>query len=182
LAEALKQVLPAYPGVRAVFVGPDTDSAPGGSMSGYIRRELGDLAARAIFVGGVRREKTREYYRSATLTVVPSLQEAFGYTCAEALSCGTAVVASNTGGLAEMIIDGRNGCLFPPGDAKALADLLIELLRDRARLDALGRNARRFAVEHLGSESIARVTLALYEEIISRASGSGRTSTILSNR
>jgi glycosyltransferase involved in cell wall biosynthesis len=176
LADALKQVLPACPGSRAVFVGADTESAPGGSsMTAYIRRMLGELAPRADFPGQVPREETRGFYRSATLAVVPSLQEPFGYTCAEALACGAAVVASNTGGLAEMITDGENGRLVPPDDAHALGHTLIELLREPAALAELRQNARRFAVERLDRATVARDTVELYEEVTSWAQVTGRT-------
>lgn len=177
LAEALKQVLPACPTVRVVFVGADSASAPGGgSMMAYIRLMLGELAARVDFIGQVPRQETREYYRSATLAVVPSLQEPFGYTCAEALACGAAVVASDTGGLAEMIADRENGRLVPPADVQALAHTLIELLKDPAGLNTLRVNGRRFAVEHLACATVARDTVELYEEVTSWAQVTGRTS------
>ncbi|HEX8220873.1 MAG TPA: glycosyltransferase, partial [Chloroflexia bacterium] len=121
------------------------------------------------------REETRGFYRSATLAVVPSLQEPFGYTCAEALACGAAVVASNTGGLAEMITDGENGRLVPPDDAHALGHTLIELLREPAALAELRQNARRFAVERLDRATVARDTVELYEEVTSWAQVTGRT-------
>lgn len=80
------------------------------------------------------------WMRAADAVVVPSRREPLGLAAVEALACGTAVVASNTGGLAEVVHDSENGLLIPPADAVALAAALARLTdpRLRARLAAAG--------------------------------------------
>ena len=64
-----------------------------------------------IVADPVTRANMPDYYQRATICVVPSLWEGFGYVCAEAMACGVAVVASRTGGLAEIIEDEQSGVL-----------------------------------------------------------------------
>jgi glycosyltransferase involved in cell wall biosynthesis len=83
------------------------------------------------------------YMQAADCFVCPSLwAEAAGLVNLEAAACGLPVVASRIGGIPEYVADGETGTLFPPGDATALADCLIRLIREpeqRARLGAEGR-------------------------------------------
>ncbi len=80
------------------------------------------------------------WMRAADAVVVPSRREPLGLAAVEALACGTAVVASNTGGLQEVVHDSENGLLIPPADAVALAVALGRLAdpRLRNRLAAAG--------------------------------------------
>ena len=85
------------------------------------------------------------------LLAVPSLAEPFGTVAAEAAAAGVPVVATATGGLTEVVLDGETGLLVPSGDAEALAAAVAGLLRDPGRLAGLGRRAHaeaaRFAPE-----------------------------------
>ncbi len=81
------------------------------------------------------------YVDEADVVVVPSDQpEPFGLVAVEAFARGRPVVASDGGGLADIVTDGRDGWLFPPGDVAALARLLAGL--DRERVTAAGARAR----------------------------------------
>ncbi len=68
--------------------------------------------------------------RCADIVVVPSTQEGFGRTAIEAMAENTAVIASATGGLKEIITHTHDGWLFPPGNHSALAELIISALAD----------------------------------------------------
>ena len=82
-------------------------------------------------------------YQGADIAVVPSLwREPFGLVAVEAMAAGLPVVASDTGGLSDIVRPGQTGLLVPPGDAAALAAALETLLDDaalRARMGAAGR-------------------------------------------
>lgn len=83
----------------------------------------------------------------------PSLAEGFGLAVLEAMASGLPVVASNAGGLAELVLHDRTGYLVPPGDARAIANRLVQLARDHHTREALGmagreRAARSFTLEH----------------------------------
>jgi glycosyltransferase involved in cell wall biosynthesis len=87
---------------------------------------------------------------------------------AEAMMRGTAVVASASGGLVEIVgEDGQRGLLVPPSDDEALADALFSLLRNRQLAEKMGRAGREFALVHFNEETYVDETLRLYEKICS---------------
>ncbi|SEK87367.1 glycogen synthase [Nonomuraea pusilla] len=110
----------------------------------------------------------------ASVFVCPSVYEPMGIVNLEAMACETAVVATATGGIPEVVADGETGLLVPvdqgpdgtPHDPERFASDLAErvnaLLRDPARAKAMGRAGRVRAVEHFSWERIARRTLDLY--------------------
>jgi len=81
---------------------------------------------------GERRDLAR-WLSSADLFLLPSAQESFGLAALEAMACGVAVVASNVGGLPEVIEDGVTGYVCPPEAVDAMAERGIDLLTDEAR-------------------------------------------------
>ena len=100
----------------------------------------------------------REALRRCSLLVAPSIvPETFGLAVLEAMAAGKAVVASRTGGLAELVVDGETGVLVAPGDPVALAAAIGRLLADRATREALGRAARARAELYRAPRIAARV-------------------------
>jgi starch synthase len=99
----------------------------------------------------------------------PSVYEPLGIVNLEAMACGTAVVASDVGGIPEVVVDGTTGLLAHYGDVDpaafeaALARCLNELVDDPARAAALGRAGRERAVRDFGWDAIARRTIEIYE-------------------
>jgi glycosyltransferase involved in cell wall biosynthesis len=93
--------------------------------------------------GWLGREELPLLYQKATLCVVPSIwPEPFGIVAIESMACGCPVIASDTGGLKEMINDGADGILFQPGNADELAEKIQYLLDNRALRKKLGERAR----------------------------------------
>jgi len=81
------------------------------------------------------------------------------------MACGTAVVASNVGGIPEVVADGETGLLVPPDEPKALADALNTLARDPERANAMGDAGRQRAISDFDWTSIASQTAKLYQEV-----------------
>lgn len=120
----------------------------------------------------------------ATVFVCPSVYEPLGIVNLEAMACETAVVATATGGIPEVVVDGETGLLVPfePGDpltrepadragfATALADRVNALLGDPARCVAMGVAGRRRAIAEFSWQEIARETLQLYLSLVERGS------------
>jgi len=118
------------------------------------------------FVGEVSTEDLAEHYRSATVVVVPSTYEGFGLPAAEAMACGSPVVATTAGALPEVI--GDAGLLVPPRDVKTLVDAISALLKDEQRRRSLGEAARRRAVQNFNWQTAAKRTLDVYFEALER--------------
>jgi glycosyltransferase involved in cell wall biosynthesis len=102
--------------------------------------ELG-LGARVRFLGPQPRESVLELFRAADATVLSSSWENFPHSVVEALAVGTPVLATTAGGVGEVVTDGVNGLLVPPGDASALAAAVRRFfaepeLRERLRAAA----------------------------------------------
>jgi alpha-maltose-1-phosphate synthase len=108
----------------------------------------------------------------ATVFACPSVYEPLGIVNLEAMACGTAVVASDVGGIPEVVDDGRTGLLVPylpddPGSfERGLAESLGALLSDPARAAALGRAGRERAVAEFGWDAIAERTIEVYRSVL----------------
>jgi glycosyltransferase involved in cell wall biosynthesis len=127
-----------------------------------IARQL-KLENKVVFAGNVPDQELAEYYAASDVLVLPSkdMSEGFGLTLLEANASGRPCVASNTGGIPEVIRDGYNGLLVPPNDPQALAQTIIRLAKDDRKRREMGRNGRRVAVSH-DWRIIAKRTEAVY--------------------
>ena len=132
-----------------------------------LRDELG-LSDVVTFLGRRAQETLHCYYTSADVVVMPSHYESFGMVALEAMACGTPVIASDVGGLAELVRDGETGFLVPGRDPAALAERLRCLLSDDELRARLGRQAADYA-EGYGWEGITRQIIELYERTLAAA-------------
>ena len=106
---------------------------------------------------------------SAAIVVVPSLGEGFGMVALEAMERGRPVIASDVGGLPEIVVDGETGLIVPRGDSDGLTGAMIELASDLPRAAAMGQAGRRRALTAFGQERCTEQTAALYGAALARA-------------
>jgi glycosyltransferase involved in cell wall biosynthesis len=124
------------------------------------------LAERVSVTGRLETPELVRLYRRAALVVVPSRYEGFGLPAAEAMACGTPVVATRAGALPEVVEAGGGGVLTPVDDAPALARAISELLAAAERRGELGARGRAGVVAAYGWPSIAARTAREYERVI----------------
>jgi glycosyltransferase involved in cell wall biosynthesis len=123
--------------------------------------ELG-LGDAVRFVSGLPDPALAELLGSAEVAVVPSLYEGFSIPAAEAMACGTPVVASRAGALPEVV--GDCGVLVAPGDAGELADALGALFDDDVRRRRLGAAGRQRVEQRYTWRATAEATAAVYAQ------------------
>jgi starch synthase len=116
--------------------------------------------------------EVRQFLSHATVFVCPSVYEPLGIVNLEAMACGTAVVASDVGGIPEVVDDGRTGLLVhydeadQPSFRHDLADTVNTLLSDPDRATRMGVAGRERAVTEFSWESVAEQTVAVYRSVL----------------
>jgi len=106
-------------------------------------------------------------YNAADLFIIPSLEEAFGQTCLEAMSCGVPVVGFNTGGIPDMIIDHETGLLAETGNITDLAEKIKLLLGDNELRKKMSSNCRKKVLSEFTLNIQAANYYELYKRILS---------------
>jgi starch synthase len=185
VAYALNAALQFAPGAQFVLCAgaPDTPeiAAEIESKVARVRDERGDI----VWIDSMLpRSEVVQIVSHASVFLCPSIYEPLGIVNLEAMACETAVVATATGGIPEVVEEGATGLLVPfepradgsrdPVDperfARDIAERVNELLADPARARRMGEAGRRRAIEHFGWAAIAAETVALYERLLERAS------------
>ena len=150
-------------GLKVLIVGGDVT---GDEEVTKVRRLAGELGIDHLvsFEGTVPHRRLVHYYNAADLCVVPSFYESFGLVAAEAMACGTPVVATAVGGLPETVKDGLNGSLVRDRNPEVLAEK-ISLLLNNVRLRGLLASRARESVAALNWPTVAGRVAGLYESV-----------------
>jgi glycosyltransferase involved in cell wall biosynthesis len=136
---------------------------------GAVLRSLGaklGVCGSIHFAGFVPDDDLPRTYRAATIFVMPSPVELQSLATLEAMASGLPVIAADAMALPELVKDGENGFLCPPGDSEALADRIVALLSDPSWAARMGRASRAIAERHR-----IDLTLAAFEELYQRLLG-----------
>jgi glycosyltransferase involved in cell wall biosynthesis len=133
LGEALSEVLERHGDISMVFIGQDC------GLREQIAGRLGD-SQRVFFFDAMQQGPLFGALRHAKLVVLPSLFENMSYAGIEAMALERAIIGTYGTAFEEQICDGVDGFLVPPGDARALAERILECL-ERSDLDEIGRRA-----------------------------------------
>jgi glycosyltransferase involved in cell wall biosynthesis len=170
----LIRALPTGAGLRVAGSEGHDPRPPERDYPALLRRLAQDREVR--FLGPVPDAELPGLYRGAAVLALPSLErtcygrqvavsELLGLAALEAMASGTPVIASRTGGLAEVVVDGETGFLVEPGDAEALRSRLAQVLADRRLAARLGANARALVLERFTWRACAERCLAAYESL-----------------
>ena len=155
LLRAFRRVLDELPAARL-------DIAGRGQLEHGLKdlsRELG-LNGAVRFLGHVT--PVQQAIENSFAVVVPSLGEGFGMVALEAMERARPVIAASIGGLDDLVREGETGLLVPPGEAEPLANAMLELAADPARAAAMGREARRRALERFPENRCTERTEEVY--------------------
>nr|WP_312969794.1 glycosyltransferase family 4 protein [Brucella intermedia] len=160
--DAMVALLPKYPDWTAIITGRTT--AEHQSFEDALKAKIAaaGLQDRILILGEV--PDIRVWYRRLTLYVAPSRNEGFGLTPLEAMASQTAVVASDAGAYAEMIVDGT-GTSVAAGDGEALRKAVEPYLADPALAERDGENALRHVRATFPLEKEAAAISGVYERV-----------------
>lgn len=162
--QAMIALLPQHPDWTAVISGRVTPEHT--VFADKLKADISaaGLTNRIVFIGEVPDIKV--WYRRLTLYVAPSRNEGFGLTPLEAMASKTAVVASDAGAYAEMIVPGENGVVVPPGDGEVLTAAIASYLADPAVAIAQGETALRHVRENFALEKEATAINRIYQQLL----------------
>ena len=136
------------------------------------RDKLADVAAQAgledhvRFLGVLAGPAKEAALASAGCVVLPSYVEAMPMVILEAMAHGRAVIATDVGAVAEVITDGVEGFVIPPGDADALTGAMMRLAEDPSLRRRMGQAGRRRAEQCFSADVMGKRVLAIYDEAL----------------
>jgi len=164
LAAAWRQVARRVPEAQLVIVGKGARPGPTSELERDLPEQVRSHAE--LTPEGVARELD-----AATVLVLPSWPEGLGRVVFEAFARGRGVVATDAGGIPDMVTDGAEGLLIPPGDGDALVEALVRVLTDRALAERLGAAAAAaYPRWHSTPEGFAEELRRLVDETLAGAS------------
>jgi glycosyltransferase involved in cell wall biosynthesis len=160
LIEAAQFIIPKYPNVFFVFTGD-------GHLRKDLERKASDLGIKenVVFLGW--RNDAAKIISVTDIFVLPSLNEGMGRVLAEAMALGKPIVASNVGGIPDLVIHGKNGFLVPPKNSKELARYIQILLEDKEKREKMGREGREMA-GNFSHEIMIKKISRLYKELMTQ--------------
>lgn len=159
LLKAITEVIKVHKNIKLLLVGS-------GLLEKYLMKVTKDLGISKNVIFLHRRRDIPRILTSFDICILPSLQEGLSIILLEAMAMGKPVIATAVGGNSEVIIHGKNGLLIPPSDYRAIADAIIDLIRDDNKARQLAANARLTVTERFNIKENIYKTESLYEELI----------------
>ena len=159
LVEAIPLILKKAPKAKFVIVG-----------SGRLESNLRNCASRlgvseSIFFPGFR-EDVAKFLAAFDLFVAPSCMEGLNNSIIEAMMVGKPVVASDVGGIPEIVEDGKTGTLVPAGDPAALAEAVVDVLNNPETAARLASAGRETALREFTTDRMINGTISVYEQLL----------------
>jgi len=166
LIRAMKALRTEVPDSHLVCIGGVPEWLGGKDYWGLLQGEIesngvGDCVT---LLDKVRNVDLPAYYQAAKVFALPSYYETISKVTMEAMACGVPVIATNTGGIPEVVEDGTTGILVPYGSAGALASALSTLLRDDRLSKKMGAMGRAKVERVFTWEAVAQRVKSVYDE------------------
>lgn len=168
LFAAIPLVLEKAPTARFVIVGrlPGDQNDQKKTANDLLKEIPASLQQAIVFTGAQPYGEMPVWYNRAACAVFPSLAEAYGLTCAEAMACGTPVVMTSRASGPEIIEDGISGLLREPTDRHGLAEAIITLLTNPSLRQKISTNAMKHVYERFDISKNLQANMSLYERLV----------------
>lgn len=159
--------LDEFKGAELHYVGQDSVVKDGMTTQQYAQQILSeDVRQRVFFHGEVSNEELHEQYGRCDIYVSPTYFESFGLVVLEAMIFGRPVIASRVGGIPEIVKEGETALLVPHKNVEALTEAMLELARDPAKREQMGRAGRERALQDFSHHQMLEKSLQAYREAI----------------
>jgi len=145
--------------------GPDRGAAEYSARKKKLQKDV-------LFLG--KQDRVHEKLGLADLFLLPSDLESFGLAALEAMACEVPVIATNVGGLPEVVTHGIDGYLVPPRDVEAAAKYALEILTRPDRGRAMGQQARIDARRRYCSNDVIPQYEAYYQKVLNATGAAAR--------
>ncbi len=161
LIKAFAVVVAEIPDAQLIIAGEGKEALPLKKLINELK-----LNRSVLMPNWLPHNELESLFRKAWIQVVPSVwEEPFGLVAIEAMMRGTAVIASATGGLSEIIENGKTGFLVPPGDVNALTEALLRLLKNCRLTEEMGRAGRQVALADFNEERYVEQFEKIYQKL-----------------
>lgn len=164
LIKAVPSLISDFSHVRFLIVGTDGISEPGLTQTFLYELKQQGISEYFEFLG--KRQDIPEIMNFIDLLVVPSRKEPFGKVIVEAMACGKCVIASDVGGIPEIIDDGKNGFIFPNEDDVKLAECLRLAIADQDLRDRIAASGLTSARTRFSTDALISNVQSLYASLL----------------
>ncbi|NIO49830.1 MAG: glycosyltransferase [Candidatus Aminicenantes bacterium] len=158
LVKASKYIISKYPDTYFMFTGD-------GPLEQDLKRKALEMGISENIVFLDWRDDLAKIISIYDVFVLPSLNEGMGRVLVEAMALGKSIVASNIGGIPDLVIHGKNGFLVPPKNPEELAKYIQVLLEDKDKREKMGLKGKEMSL-NFGAESMIEKIASLYEELL----------------
>lgn len=163
LFEALREIVEHVPNFKLVMLGRfQRDEQYTQKLRSILMQHR--IFRRVKWLG--LRMNVADFMTAFDMLVVPSVEEPLGLVAAEALAAGTPVIASDTGGLPEIVQHRKSGILVPPRNPQAIARAVIELSRDPATRKAMGEHGREHVFQYFDNDRLCDRVEEIYQKVV----------------
>ncbi|OHB48692.1 MAG: hypothetical protein A2106_02205 [Planctomycetes bacterium GWF2_40_8] len=159
LVSAAKRIIKEFRNTVFVFVGD-------GYLSSRLERQAESVGVRKNIIFTGWRKDAVEILDLFDILVLPSLNEGMGKVLVEGMALGKPIIASNVGGIIDLVRNGENGILVPPGDSDALGEAILQLLKDKNLSEKLGKNGKAMVYPEFDASVMVKQIDDLYESLL----------------
>ena len=161
LIEAARKIAGSRPDTTFVILG-----------DGELLDELKNMVTRSDIEENIKflgwRSDVAEVMSTFDIFALPSLNEGMGRVLVEAMALGRPIVASNIGGIPDLVVDGENGYLVPVGDVESLAARIRKLLDDPEKREEMGECGKKIAIDYSANAMVEKIDRVYRKLVVSR--------------
>ena len=159
LVSAAKKIVKEFSNTVFVFVGD-------GYLNASLERQAESIGVRKNIIFTGWRKDAAEILNLFDILVFPSLNEGMGKVLVEGMALGKPIVASSVGGIIDLVRNGENGILVPPGDSDALGNAILQLIKNRNLAEELGKNGKAKVYPEFDVSVMVKEIDDLYESLL----------------